>query len=228
MAKTKIPWCDETWNPVWGCYNNCPYCYAKSIAKRFGKTSEEQNFIPTWRESAFQHKFAKSTKRVFVNSMSDIMYWKPEWMTRVISCIKTMPDIQFIFLTKGGYQAYARYQFPDNVVCGVTVTKFNDFFAKVPGWFLPARHWLLNIEPIHESFDNWFSINYAKDFDWIIIGAETGNRKDKPIPELSWYEGFLIYLHDKPIFLKPSLDSITPHSMMRREYLTYKENKWQS
>ena len=70
MAKTKIEWADEVWNPVWGCLNNCPYCYARSIAKRFGKTNGEQKFIPVWRDSAFNRKFAKSTKRVFVNSMS--------------------------------------------------------------------------------------------------------------------------------------------------------------
>lgn len=35
MNKTKIEWCDITWNPVWGCKNNCSYCYARKIAKRF-------------------------------------------------------------------------------------------------------------------------------------------------------------------------------------------------
>lgn len=35
-AKTKIDWCDSTWNPVTGCEHRCPYCYAKGIAERFG------------------------------------------------------------------------------------------------------------------------------------------------------------------------------------------------
>jgi len=35
MNKTKIDWCDMTWNPVTGCLNSCPYCYARKIAKRF-------------------------------------------------------------------------------------------------------------------------------------------------------------------------------------------------
>lgn len=34
--QTKIEWCDSTWNPVTGCLNSCPYCYAKKIANRFG------------------------------------------------------------------------------------------------------------------------------------------------------------------------------------------------
>lgn len=36
MEKTKIEWCDSTWNPVTGCLHGCEYCYARKIAKRFG------------------------------------------------------------------------------------------------------------------------------------------------------------------------------------------------
>lgn len=35
MKKTKIEWCDSTWNPVVGCKHGCEYCYAKRIAERF-------------------------------------------------------------------------------------------------------------------------------------------------------------------------------------------------
>jgi len=34
--KTKIDWCDATWNPVTGCLHGCEYCYARRIAERFG------------------------------------------------------------------------------------------------------------------------------------------------------------------------------------------------
>jgi protein gp37 len=37
MNKTKIEWCDSTWNPVTGCLNECEYCYARKIAERFGR-----------------------------------------------------------------------------------------------------------------------------------------------------------------------------------------------
>ena len=36
MQKSKIEWCDATWNPVTGCLHGCEYCYAKRIAERFG------------------------------------------------------------------------------------------------------------------------------------------------------------------------------------------------
>lgn len=40
MNKTKIEWCDYTWNPVTGCLHKCEYCYARRIAKRFGKIDD--------------------------------------------------------------------------------------------------------------------------------------------------------------------------------------------
>ena len=35
MQKTKIEWCDSSFNPVTGCYHECPYCYARKTATRF-------------------------------------------------------------------------------------------------------------------------------------------------------------------------------------------------
>ena len=35
MNKSKIEWCDFTWNPVTGCRHGCPYCYAAKQARRF-------------------------------------------------------------------------------------------------------------------------------------------------------------------------------------------------
>jgi protein gp37 len=36
MNKTKIEWCDYTWNPVKGlCPVGCEYCYTHKIYKRF-------------------------------------------------------------------------------------------------------------------------------------------------------------------------------------------------
>lgn len=40
MEKTKIDWADSTWSPVTGCLHGCEYCYARSIAKRFGGAND--------------------------------------------------------------------------------------------------------------------------------------------------------------------------------------------
>lgn len=35
MNKSKIDWCDHTWNPVTGCLHGCKYCYARRNVSRF-------------------------------------------------------------------------------------------------------------------------------------------------------------------------------------------------
>lgn len=35
MNRSKIEWCDHTWNPITGCLHNCEYCYARRMTKRF-------------------------------------------------------------------------------------------------------------------------------------------------------------------------------------------------
>ena len=49
MNKSKIEWCDYTWNPVTGCLHNCPYCYAKRIVTRFSAHAET-NCEVIWNE----------------------------------------------------------------------------------------------------------------------------------------------------------------------------------
>ena len=38
--RTKIDWCDASWNPVTGCLHGCEYCYARKIAMRFGSKQQ--------------------------------------------------------------------------------------------------------------------------------------------------------------------------------------------
>ncbi len=50
--KTRIEWCDFTWNPITGCRHGCEYCYARRQAQRFcgdirlNKTSDQLQSIP--------------------------------------------------------------------------------------------------------------------------------------------------------------------------------------
>jgi protein gp37 len=42
VNRTKIPWCDLTWNLWTGCLHGCSYCYAKGIAQHFRPHNGEQ------------------------------------------------------------------------------------------------------------------------------------------------------------------------------------------
>ena len=63
MIKTKIDWCDTTWNPVTGCFHECDYCYARRIAERFEGCDNLSNY-GVMSESRFRR----------INPQSDIKY----------------------------------------------------------------------------------------------------------------------------------------------------------
>ena len=61
---------------------------------------------------------------------------------------------------------------------------------------------------------------YAGDFEWVIVGAESGNRKGKVTPKREWIEKIVRLCKDagKPIFMKDSLIPIMGEKNMLREY----------
>jgi len=66
-------WADHNINCIKGCSNNCKYCYAKIIAKRFGRCTEE-----TWKEieirkDVLNKAFRKYNGRVMFPSSHDII-----------------------------------------------------------------------------------------------------------------------------------------------------------
>src|SRR4030043_1293419 len=66
-------WADHNVNCAKGCFNDCRYCYAKIMAKRFGRCTEE-----TWKEmgineSVLSKTFGKYKGRVMFPSSHDIV-----------------------------------------------------------------------------------------------------------------------------------------------------------
>jgi len=231
INKTKIDWCDYTWNPVWGCRNNCSYCYARKIAKRIARqiankeinylySGEERpkewlelykklkNFEPTFLYSNFDRAFPKKPSRIFVDSMSDICWWDREWMHRVLDKIKKHPEHIFQFLTKTP-SIYSCYVFPLNCWLGTTITdqSMMDAFADLifdTTWDDEDYTIFLSFEPLLERIEFYISP------DWVIIGAETGNRKGKIIPKRECITEIVDYCQfvNIPVFLKDSLKEI--------------------
>jgi protein gp37 len=71
MNRTKIEWCDFTWNPVTGCRKNCPYCYAARMSKRF--SNAWNGFIPTFYPKRLSEpRGAVKSVSIFVSSMGDL------------------------------------------------------------------------------------------------------------------------------------------------------------
>ena len=127
MNKTKIDWCDSTWNPVTGCLHGCEYCYARGIANRFSgggeKWSDDDLFVldekfyveelektcpypygfkPTLHRYRLNEYVNKKGRNIFVCSMADLFgEWVPdEWIEEVFKACDNAPQHNYLFLTK--------------------------------------------------------------------------------------------------------------------------------
>ncbi len=254
--KTKIDWCDSSWNPVTGCLHGCEYCYARGITERFGgachvaphyhdvedpaenvgviyEYSSGENHIlnqpyfdaknekvapyPYFFDPTF-HRYKldepqhwKKPRTIFVCSMADLFgKWVPdEWIQEVINACLAAPQHRYLFLTKNP----SRYMYlidngiiPENnpsIWLGSTATiPEQEFF------WSDNVNTFVSIEPILAPFEELKNtIGEAEFPNWIIIGAETGRRVNKVVPEKSWIMGILEEAKKRnvPVFMKESL-----------------------
>lgn len=231
-----------TFNPVWGCRNHCEYCYARGVAKRFWKqmwvielnhywkkhptwawTGDHleglKDFKPTFLKAQFNKKLPKKPQRIFVGSMSEIYYWKKEWIEMVLNKIREYPQHTFQFLTKFP-RVYNKYIFPNNCWLGFTATEeysFEENDSYLDN-FRYKWHTFISFEPLLGKIDV-SNIKYLN-VDWVIIGAETGNRKGKVIPKKQWVWD-IIQSCDRykiPVYIKDNLSKYYTQFKGKKEF----------
>lgn len=65
-------WADHNVNCIKGCYNDCKYCYAKIMAKRFGRATEKTWHVMKVRHEMVRKVYRKLPGRVMFPSSHDI------------------------------------------------------------------------------------------------------------------------------------------------------------
>lgn len=163
----------------------------------------------------------KMGQNIFVGAMGDLFgdFIPDAWIHDVFSICEAHPKNNYMFLTKN-VQRYTDISLMngDNVFYGTSITteKETHLFN-----FLPAfRNRFVSIEPILEDIHPEVHNLMVKQVDWIIIGAETGHRKNKVIPKKSWIDK-IVAEADKwgtPVFMKESLLGIIGEENMRRDF----------
>lgn len=241
MDKTKIDWCDSTWNPVTGCLHGCEYCYARRIAERFapfdlphitekgaldGMNELDNPIITECRDGkdricAYPYGFEptlhryrlgdyekKKGRTIFVCSMADLFGdWVPdEWIEEVFKACENAPQHNYLFLTKNPkrYEKILDRYMPPNMWFGWS--QDGPMGNKCDFTTHHSVRIFISIEPLLEPFKEF----HIKGVDWVIIGAETGHRKNKVVPERKWIEGIVNECRkaDIPVFMKSSLADI--------------------
>lgn len=199
MNKTAIEWTDFSWNPVTGCLNTCPYCYARAISERF-KTS----FKPAFHADRLDQPFKETMKMIFVCSVAELFgdWIDKEWIKRVIEVAWNCPQNIFQFLTKNPKRLIEFSPYPDNCWIGCTATdqKMADkallYLDKIN-----AKIRFISFEPLLDSIE----VEFKGRLDWIIIGACTGARANQPDP--GWVRSLIDAAGEEglPVFMKPNL-----------------------
>lgn len=184
--RSEIEWTDATWNPVTGCTKvtrGCDNCYAERFAERFRGTPGhpyENGFDLMLRPERLSQPLSwKRSRRVFVNSMSDLFHKQvpANFIDRVFDTMETADWHVFQVLTKRSslmtnylQDRYQGTSAPPHIWCGVSVedrlaTARIRHLQKAP---VPIR--FLSIEPL---------IGPVGEIDlsgisWVIVGGESG------------------------------------------------------
>jgi protein gp37 len=127
-----------------------------------------------------------------------------EWLLQIIKKMTECSQHTFQILSKMP-KGYERFEFPSNVWLGTSIaTTIYCHRVHTLANLKNPNIKFVSIEPIHEKIDFWFS---KEAIDWIIVGAETGNRKEKIKPESEWITAIIenARREEIPLFLKESL-----------------------
>lgn len=213
LNKTKIEWCDFTWNPVTGCYHwrESEYCrvgkdcYAKNIAERFAGTKAFPNgfeyaFYP---ERLSAPSKEKEPSKIFVCSMGDLFgNWVPYGdIKKVIQVVKNNSKHIFQFLTKNPGRMLD-FDFPPNAWCGTTINTKYDLYRLRDLNRVKAQVRFISFEPLMDDMGDMDLTG----IQWIIIGGQTGRH---PIhPNENWVNHIIIncLADGVDVFLKDNIE----------------------
>jgi len=227
MVKSKIENFDFALNPVIGCLGTCPFCYARIYAKRFSDfwsaqqssfSREEartliKNFKPVFMNKRLLQPLPKKYSRIFVNPLSDPLYWKYEWLFKIADLIRAHPEHDFFILTKtpAVYERNrALFEIP-NLWRGVTITgdpcidriyREISFGGKRETGMFAGIDWIM-AEPLLGNVKKhlWRFPNLR----WLVAGPQNGGKAaERRIPHYDDITDIVEYCHAHhiPLWIK--------------------------
>lgn len=175
----------------------------------------------------------KKPRTIFVCSMADLFgEWVPDsWIEEVFAACEKAPQHRYLFLTKnpkryGELVKAGKLPQRDNMWYGSTLDnmqarRYPGRFKRYPGGY--EDNTFVSIEPLTEYMDVGLG-SFGGD-KWVIIGAETGNRKGKVTPKKEWVDKICeeADITHMAVFMKDSLIPIVGEKNMRREFPWKKE-----
>lgn len=191
-TKTGIEWTDAVWNPMTGCTKisaGCDHCYAETVAHRRMQAlytrqlpvrdtpaSRADPFAPRfWEERLNEPLKWMESRRVFVNSMSDVFHahFSYDQIRDVFAVMEVAGWHQFQVLTKRPERAlrYAdKLPWPENVWLGVSIEDMRVAHRADTLRRVPAAVRFISAEPLLGDLHELD----IEGIDWVIGGGESG------------------------------------------------------
>jgi protein gp37 len=184
---SSIEWTDATWNPVRGCTKispGCKHCYAQTFAERFrgviGHPYEQGFDLRLVPEKMNEPLKWKTSKKIFVNSMSDLFHPEvpDDFIVDVARVMMKGSWHQYQVLTKRSDRLHSllnsKLRFAtgsSHIWWGVSVEDKKHGLPRIDNLrHTPARIKFLSIEPLLESLGEVSLVG----IDWVIVGGESG------------------------------------------------------
>ncbi len=188
MAQSSIEWTEMTWNPTTGCTKisaGCKFCYAEVMTRRLkamGIDKYKDGFkLRTHDDSLLTPYSRKSSKIVFVNSMSDMFHKDVplEFIKKVFHTMNNCPQHTFQVLTKRSdilLKYHKELTWTHNIWMGVSVENEKVMHRIDDLRKTNAKTKFLSCEPLIGPLQK---MNLKK-IDWVIVGGESG-RTPRPM-----------------------------------------------
>ena len=194
-----IEWTNSTWNPVRGCVKispGCKNCYAERFSERFREVKGhpyERGFDPRLVPEKLHEPLKwKASKRIFVNSMSDLFQETvpDEYILQVADVMQSASQHIFQVLTKRASRMadllntkLSAFSKLEHIWWGVSVEDKKHGIPRIDQLRrAPVATRFLSVEPLLEDLGN---LNLAG-IHWVIVGGESGPGARKM--EKSWLE----------------------------------------
>jgi protein gp37 len=190
-----IEWTDATWNPVTGCTKvgpGCDNCYAERFAERFRGVAGhpyEPGFDLTLRPERLDQPLNwKQSRRVFVNSMSDLFHKEVpfDFVDVVFESMERANQHVFQVLTKRSSRLrtyinnrYSMCEPPSHIWLGVSIEDGACLSRLRHLRETKASVRFLSLEPLIGPMGKLKLV----DIHWVIVGGESGPRARHPDPE---------------------------------------------
>lgn len=180
--KSSIEWTDATWNPVTGCTEvspGCDHCYARVFAERFrgvpGHPYEQGFDLRLWPERLEVPFKWKKSRRIFVNSMSDLFHQQvpDEYIFQVFDVMGRADHHVFQVLTKRSARLAKlapQLSLPPHIWIGVSVETLRYQWRVDHLRQVPAQIRFISAEPLLGSLNELDLTN----IHWLIAGGESG------------------------------------------------------